>query len=272
MVNNLSTKRDTPLIVSLDEFPSIRLDRSPQWLNEYRSNGGCFILGIQSLEQLYDQYGDKMGAAIISACSTHVLFNPGNIDTAKKYSDRYGETEIQLKSRSTSQNMGQRTTSWNESLQKIPILSVDEIMRFPQGRCVITSPGYKSGAEGFIPYPLTIPVPQSDIKRTQECEALWDSQVRPKLERRVTLSSHSELTAALHMRVAAAEEMLPLPPDQQGPAQPQAARSPSVGPVTVSNTATTPSVPDLAEDFIQEDDDDFNVYSRGSGRSRSRSS
>ncbi len=94
VVNNFSTKRDTPLVVCLDEFPSIRLDRITQWLNEYRSNGACFILGIQSLQQLYDQYGENQGAAIASACSTHVLFNPGNPDTAKKYSERYGEKEI----------------------------------------------------------------------------------------------------------------------------------------------------------------------------------
>ncbi|MBW4472602.1 MAG: type IV secretory system conjugative DNA transfer family protein [Stenomitos rutilans HA7619-LM2] len=76
IVGNLSTPRKDSLIISLDELPSIKLDRLPQWINEYRSKA-CFILGIQSLDQLYDIYGDKMGAAIASACSTHVLFNPG---------------------------------------------------------------------------------------------------------------------------------------------------------------------------------------------------
>lgn len=32
-----------------------------------------------------------MGAAIASACGTHVLFNPGNHKTAEDYSKRYGE-------------------------------------------------------------------------------------------------------------------------------------------------------------------------------------
>ncbi|WP_223270150.1 type IV secretory system conjugative DNA transfer family protein, partial [Nostoc sp. 'Peltigera membranacea cyanobiont' 213] len=52
IVGNLSRPRKDPLIISLDELPSIKLDRLPQWINEYRSNGACFILGIQSLEQL----------------------------------------------------------------------------------------------------------------------------------------------------------------------------------------------------------------------------
>ncbi|MFM6452901.1 MAG: type IV secretory system conjugative DNA transfer family protein, partial [Planktothrix sp.] len=106
VVSNLSRPRKDPLIISLDEFPSIRLERMPQWINEYRSNGACFLLGIQSLEQLYEGYGEKMGAAIASACSTHILFNPGNTDTAKKYSERYGDQEVLIKSKSTSRSFG----------------------------------------------------------------------------------------------------------------------------------------------------------------------
>jgi type IV secretory pathway TraG/TraD family ATPase VirD4 len=105
IVGNLSTPRKDPLIISLDELPSIKLDRLPQWINEYRSNGACFILGIQSLDQLYDIYGDKMGAAIASACSTHVLFNPGNHKTAEEYSKRYGEKEVLIKNRTTGRSM-----------------------------------------------------------------------------------------------------------------------------------------------------------------------
>jgi type IV secretory pathway TraG/TraD family ATPase VirD4 len=216
VVSNLSRPRKDPLIISLDEFPSIRLDRMPQWINEYRSNGACFILGIQSLEQLYEGYGEKMGVAIASACSTHILFNPGNTDTAKKYSERYGEKEVLVKSKSTSRSQGgqsqaNRSISWNESLQKMPLFSVDEILRFPQGRCVITNPGYSSGGEGSIPYALTIPIPKTDLKRKDESEALWDTHVRPRLESRVQLASLEQLTAALYDRIAEAERMLPLP-------------------------------------------------------------
>jgi len=225
VVSNLSRPRKDPLIISLDEFPSIRLERMPQWINEYRSNGACFLLGIQSLEQLYEGYGEKMGAAIASACSTHILFNPGNTDTAKKYSERYGDQEILIKSKSTSRSFGgqsasNRSISWNESLQKMPLFSIDEILRFPQGRCVITNPGYSSGGEGSIPYALTIPIPKADLKRKDESEALWDEQVRPRLESRVKLTDLEGLTAALYERIEEAERMLPLP-DPGGNVPPQ---------------------------------------------------
>jgi type IV secretory pathway TraG/TraD family ATPase VirD4 len=214
IVGNLSHPRKDPLIISLDELPSIKLDRLPQWINEYRSNGACFILGIQSLEQLYDIYGEKMGAAIASACSTHVLFNPGNHKTAEEYSKRYGEKEVLLKNRSISRSMGgqsSRSISWSESLQKMPVLSADEILKFPQGKCVITSPGYSSGGQASIPYPLIIPVLKADEKRAKESERLWETQVKEALDSQVSLLDTKVLTQELYDRIEEAQRMLPLP-------------------------------------------------------------
>jgi len=37
------------IAIFLDELPSLKLDKLPQWINEYPSNVGCFMLGIQSL-------------------------------------------------------------------------------------------------------------------------------------------------------------------------------------------------------------------------------
>jgi type IV secretion system protein VirD4 len=49
IVSNLSTLRQDPIAIFLDELPSLRLERLPQWINEYRSNGGCLCLwGILS--------------------------------------------------------------------------------------------------------------------------------------------------------------------------------------------------------------------------------
>jgi type IV secretion system protein VirD4 len=144
IVSNLSILRQDPIAIFLDELPSLRLDRLPQWINEYRSNGGCFVLGVQSLNQLYEAYGEKMGGAVLgsaiaAACSTHILFNPGDSKTAEKYSKRFGDKEVKLRNRSISHSMGQsssRSTSWNESLQKMPLFTVDQVLRLPEGRCI----------------------------------------------------------------------------------------------------------------------------------------
>ena len=246
IVANLSKPRQDPLVISLDELPSLKLERLPQWINEYRSNGACFMLGIQSLEQLYDIYGDKMGSAIASACATHILFDPGNFKTADEYSKRYGEKEVVVRSRSTSVNSGlhaSRSTSWNESLQKVPLISPDEILRFEEGKCIITNPAYRSRGEGSVPYRLKIPISPAEVNRRQQTMKLW-ATVEQKLQQRVQLVGEDSLTQALYERIAAAEELLPLP-DGEGTtpaAKPKTAETTGTGKVSeVKTPATLPN-------------------------------
>jgi len=227
VVSNLSRVRSDPFVYCLDEFPSLKFDRMDQWANEYRSAGGVPIVGIQSLNQLYNLYGDKKGAAIASALSTHILFNPGDLETAEKYSKRYGEVEVLIKSRSTGSSMGQQTSrsvNWSEQLQKKPLISADEILRFPQGKCVITSPAYGTGTEALFPYPLKIPVRYGDLKRSKESESLWDTRIRRQLEKRAVSLSVDRATGKsinideeLENRIRAACKMLPHPNDPDEP-------------------------------------------------------
>jgi len=227
VVSNLSRVRSDPFLYCLDEFPSLKFDRMDQWANEYRSAGGVPIVGIQSLNQLYNLYGYKKGAAIASALSTHVLFNPGDFETAEKYSKRYGEVEVLVKNRSIGSSTGQQTSrsvNWSEQLQKKPLISPDEILRFPQGKCVITSPAYATGTEALFPYPLKIPVRPGDIKRAKESEQLWDSSIRPQLEKRAKALSVEQQTGKLlnideelDKRIQFAYQLLPHPNDPEEP-------------------------------------------------------
>ncbi|MGK7896931.1 MAG: type IV secretory system conjugative DNA transfer family protein, partial [Xenococcus sp. (in: cyanobacteria)] len=226
IVENLAEKRDCPYVYSLDEFPSIYLDRTVNYVNEYRSNGGVPIIGIQSLNQLYEAYGNQKGKSIASALSTHVLFNPGDLETAESYSSRYGETEIVLKNRSTGRSMGRqggRSVNWNEQVHKKPLITSDEILRFPQGTCVITSPAYGNAKESLFPYKLKIPVSPKDRQRAKESEELWDKSLRDQLiarcerlqkQRQLEGANNQDwITAELESRIEAAMKLLPLPED-----------------------------------------------------------
>ncbi|MFB2879346.1 type IV secretory system conjugative DNA transfer family protein [Floridanema aerugineum] len=208
VVKNLAQPRSQPLGIFIDELPSIFLYALPQWINEYRSNGACFVLGVQSLEQLANAYGENLAAAISSACSTKILYNPANYSTAEKFSQSYGQKELIVKERSITQSKEGRSVTMADRLQTMPIITPDEIMRFPQGKCVITNPGYSSGGEGSIPYPLTIPIPKSDQKRISECEKLWHSQVCPRLIARSQLIDPSQLDEAMDLREQIASQLL----------------------------------------------------------------
>ena len=109
-------------------------------------------------------------------------------------------------------------------MQKKPLISPDEILRFPQGKCVITSPVYATGTEALFPYPLKIPVRPGDIKRAKESEKLWDSSIRPQLERRAKALSVEQQTGKLlnideelDQRIRFAYQLLPHPNDPEEP-------------------------------------------------------
>lgn len=193
LVENLAQKRDSPYVYSLDEFPSIYLDRTVNYVNEYRSNGGVPMIGIQSLNQLYEAYGLQKGKAIASALSTHVLFNPGDLETADIYSKRYGETEVLLKNRSTGRSMGRhgsRSVNWSEQIHKKPLITSDEILRFPEGKCVITSPAYGNAQEALFPYKLKVPISPQDKQRAKQSEQLWNKSIKAQLIARCEKLQH----------------------------------------------------------------------------------
>ena len=88
------------------------------------------------------------------------------------------------------------------------ILTADKIMRFPQGKCVITNPGYKSGNEGSIPYPLIIPIPKSDSNRINRSEKLWEEQVYPRLIMRSPIGDINQLDESIDLRERIAQQLL----------------------------------------------------------------
>jgi type IV secretion system protein VirD4 len=214
IVSNLSTPRKDPLGIFIDELPSLYLKALPQWINEYRSNGACFVLGVQSLEQLANAYGENLASAIASACSTKILYNPANYSTAEKFSQSYGHKEFIVKNKSISDSKEGRTVTWTDNLQTMPIITPDEIMRFPQGKCIITNPGYSSSGEGSIPYPVTIPIPKLDIHRISKSEQLWKNQICPRLILRSQLIDVSELDDAIDLRKQIAEQLLAIGEEQ----------------------------------------------------------
>lgn len=215
IVANLSTPRRDPIGILLDELPSLgKLPKLTQQLNEYRSNGAMFVMGVQSLEQLYDIYGENNGSAIAAAAATHFLFNTNNNKTAEAYSKRFGEKEVVVRNKSVSRSVGgphpTRSTSWNESVQKVPLFTVDQLLRLSVGHCVLVNPGYRSGGEGSLPFRLKISIPKRDEKFAKECTGLWDTQVVHNLQKRVVIMSEDELTHQIELRKEWANELLPL--------------------------------------------------------------
>jgi type IV secretory pathway TraG/TraD family ATPase VirD4 len=210
VTRNVVQKRKDPLVVCLDELPTLYLPSLVNWLNENREDGFCGILGFQNMTQLEKAYGKEVARAIITGCSTKAIFNPGEPDSAKIFSEILGEEEIRYKQKSRSQGKGGGSTSISEQERTRKLFDPAQFLKLPPGRCVFISPGFENERkkEANIPINKKITIAKAEIKLVEEMEAGWEA-VRDDCIRRSTQVVPGEKDLAL--RRAALEELIPLP-------------------------------------------------------------
>lgn len=209
---NFSEPRKTPLMVSVDEFPSLYLPAFESYLNELRSAGLVALIGYQNFSQLRKRYGPDGAKAMIAACGTQFFFNPRDFETAKEFSQYLGEKEIThyTKSRSYGKN---RSRSRNQQVQKVPLVSPDEYLKFRKGECVYVNPGHRSkNGAASVPVRCQVKISQAEIAIHQKSLAAWGLTVKDRLiEREKQANPLGDLDQASRARAMAADRFLPLP-------------------------------------------------------------
>jgi TraM recognition site of TraD and TraG len=206
VVRNIAKKRVDPLAVFLDELPTIALPNLVNWLNESRSAGFCGVLGYQNMTQLEQAYGKETSRAILSGCNTKFIFNPGEYESAKYFSDYLGDEEVKYKqkSRSNSKDGGSYSTSDQDKTKKM--FSPEEILKLPAGTCVFINPAYANQTEASIPMKLKVHVGDGELKRRAYGEAKFSSVI----ERLKKKNQHSPITANdIKKRVTALDNFIP---------------------------------------------------------------
>jgi type IV secretory pathway TraG/TraD family ATPase VirD4 len=178
VVRNIAKKRIDPLAVFLDELPTIALPNLVNWLNESRSAGFCGVLGYQNMTQLEQAYGKETSRAILSGCNTKFIFNPGEYESAKYFSDYLGDEEIRYKqkSRSSSKDGGSYSTSDQDKTKKM--FSPEEFLKLPAGSCVFINPAYANQTEASIPMKLKVHVGDGELQRRAYGEANFDRIIK----------------------------------------------------------------------------------------------
>ena len=216
VARNFAQPRKEPLVLSLDELPTLHLDGLPKWINEFRSYGFCPILGYQNFAQLQHTYGRELSKAIFAACGTKVFFNPRDDETATLVSRYLGEKEVKLHTRSHSYGM-QRSTSRSEQYQKVPLMAVDEVLKLDQGECVFINPAYKGNGEASVPLKLKLKVSKQEDQLQEHSEKLWREVVRDRQTQRVCKRkiTEAELDAESGKRQSIAESQFPLNENEQ---------------------------------------------------------
>jgi type IV secretory pathway TraG/TraD family ATPase VirD4 len=165
VTRNIAKQRIDPLAVFLDELPTLSLPKLVNWLNESRSAGFCGVLGYQNMTQLEKAYDKETARAIMSGCNTKFIFNPGEYESAKYFSDYLGDEEVHYRqrSRSSSKEGGSRSTSDQDKTKKI--FSPEEILKLPPGSCLFINPAYSNGDEASIPLKMKVHVGEGEMQR-----------------------------------------------------------------------------------------------------------
>ena len=203
--------RSDPLIVALDELPTLYLPALVNWLNENREDGFVGILGYQNIAQLEKVYGKELTRAIFGGTATKFIFNPQDTESAKLFSDYLGEMEIQFNSKSRSMGKGGGSRSTNEHHQKRHLLEPAQFAKMGTGKAVIINPAYQRGTEAYVPLLQKIKVPLSDIQQMNWSEDKWDLVRERLIQNNSVKVSDSERSSQFLERVQLAEKLFPLP-------------------------------------------------------------
>ena len=205
---NVVSKRTDPLFLFLDEVPTLYLPRLANWLNENREDGLCTILGFQNLVQLEKNYGRELARAILGGCATKAVFNPQDFESAKVFSDAFGEEEVHYKQKSRGRSSGKGSTNISDQERLKKLIPPEDLLKMPKGKCVIVNPGFASKGESYLPIREKIVFSPAYLATLAKSQKLWPSLI-PKLVARSPQCPISRRD--LQRRYELAEKLYPLP-------------------------------------------------------------
>ncbi|MHC5853925.1 type IV secretory system conjugative DNA transfer family protein [Nostoc sp.] len=212
IARNIAYKRKDPLIVALDELPSIYLPDLYRWLNESRSEGFCGIIGFQNMGQLEKNYGKDIAKAILGACSTKFIFNPGENESAQLFSNFLGDEEIKYKQKSRSTGSKNNSTSISDQEKTKKLFESAQFLKLIAGKCVFINPAYANKKEGSVPLLKTIKINDS-LKNIEKYNQLKWARIVSLLARKSTQKFPSQQDLAL--RVKQVDSRFPIPQNSQ---------------------------------------------------------
>jgi type IV secretory pathway TraG/TraD family ATPase VirD4 len=210
VARSIAKKRNShgSLVVCLDELPSIFLPDLFKWLNESRSEGFCGLLGWQNMGQLEKFYGKEIAKAILGACGTKFIFNPGEEESARLFSAYLGDEEIKYKQKSRSTGGGKASTSISEQERTRKLFEPAQFLKLPTGKCLFINPAYSNRNEGSVPLLKKIKVPKYIIKLEQENDSQWDKVIKQLAKKSTQKKATQE---DLDMRVSEVNKRFPIP-------------------------------------------------------------
>ena len=140
-----------PVLLMLDEFTALgRLDFMHRGIGFFRGYGIRVFLSIQSLEQLFQIYGQHQ--SIGANCGVQVAYGANDVATAKLLSEMTGRRTVEYRRLGRNGGFfgGRRSESETEAGR--PLLSPDEVRRLPEGEALVYVAGCAPIRGARVPY------------------------------------------------------------------------------------------------------------------------
>jgi type IV secretory pathway TraG/TraD family ATPase VirD4 len=179
---NVSKQRNDPLVLALDELPTLYLPSLVQWLNENREDGLVTLLGFQNLAQLEQKYGEELSRAILGGCASKAIFNPQEQKSAQMFSDFLGEEEIRYKQRSRGSSDGKGNVNIADQDKTRKLFESSRFLKLKTGHCILINPGYSNAKESAIPVLQVIKLPWGEMKAIEKSQEIW-KELQKELQR-----------------------------------------------------------------------------------------
>ena len=206
---NLARQRTSPLILSLDELPTIYLPSLEDWLNQKRENGLVGILGVQNLSQLEKSYGDKGAETIFTGCMTKAFFNPGSSKAAENYSKYLGREEVVNKRQNRNINVkGGINSDASKDIGQRNLFEASQFNTLKKGRAVIINPGFQSGNLAALPLLESIKLSPITEKHLEKRSVSKWHEYKEQLTKNSKIQQITEKD--LQVRLEEANNLLPL--------------------------------------------------------------
>jgi type IV secretory pathway TraG/TraD family ATPase VirD4 len=207
VMRNTVKKREDPLILALDELPTLYLPALVQWLNENREDGLVCMLGFQNMAQLQKTYGEELARAVLGGCATKAIFNPQEYESAQMFSDFMGEEEIRYKQRSRGSSDGKGSINISDQDKTRKLFEPSRFLKLPTGQCVLINPGYRNSKEASVPIHQNIRLPRAELEAVKQSEETWE-RLRKRLVKQQKGRS-LPTSEDLKKRYRATEDMFP---------------------------------------------------------------
>lgn len=218
ITRNVVKKREDPLVMALDELPTLFLPNLVQWLNENREDGLCCILGFQNVGQMEKAYGKELTRAILGGTATKFVFNPNEIESARMFSDYLGDEEIHYKQKSRSRNHGKGgggSSSISDQERTRKLFEASQFLKLPPGTAVVINPAYTDKQESSIPFKQKIKILQADLAAMAASDTAWEKVHKSLVKRSKARTPTKE---DLEERFAEVDTLFPIPeePNEEG--------------------------------------------------------